>query len=252
MIPIADDAFLGLLPFHEQLQAERYLSSSNCSIRSDATESAIAPDSRDLARLHNVVRRRRAMTILEFGVGFSTAVMAHALVANRDDFERAGLSVRRAHRFELHVVDTSTKWLSASIDRLPSEVRKVVHPHQSPARVGDFGGRICHFYDEVPDIVPDIIYLDGPDPAAVTGSMNGQSFACPDRTVMAGDLLRIESTLLPRSLVVIDGRTNNARFLATNLQRPWATMSDPIGDYSAFDLCEPPLGPFSSPLWTIY
>src|SRR5690606_34275376 len=37
----------------------------------------------DLVRLHRTIRTRRVTTVLEFGCGFSTTVMAHALAANK-------------------------------------------------------------------------------------------------------------------------------------------------------------------------
>ena len=38
---------------------------------------------------------------------------------------------------------------------------------------------------------------------------------------MNGDLLSLEHFLLPGCLIVLDGRTANARFLISNFQRNW-------------------------------
>ena len=43
----------------------------------------------------------------------------------------------------------------------------------------------------------------------------------PDRMPMAADILAFERFLLPGTLIVVDGRGANARFLKTNLQRNW-------------------------------
>lgn len=62
---------------------------------------------------------------------------------------------------------------------------------------------------------------------------------------MSGDLLLMEPTLLPGTFVLIDGRTNNARFLQKNLQRDWKMVHDARGDVTTFELTEERLGPYN-------
>ena len=45
------------------------------------------------------------------------------------------------------------------------------------------------------------------------------TFQCDERTVMAADLLLMESILLPGTFILVDGRTNNTRFLKNNFQK---------------------------------
>ena len=104
-------------------------------------------------------------------------------------------------------------------------------------------GRMCHQYRIIPDVVPDFIYIDGPDPKDVQGNIRGLSWKNPNRTVMAADLLLMEPTLLPGTFVIIDGRTNNARFLTNNLQRVWESAYSAEQDITTMVLAEPPLGP---------
>jgi hypothetical protein len=52
----------------------------------------------------------------------------------------------------------------------------------------------------------------------------------------------MESTLLPGAFILVDGRTNNARFLARNFQRPFRRRYDRKADITTFELVEPPLG----------
>jgi len=104
-------------------------------------------------------------------------------------------------------------------------------------------GRMCHSYEYIPDVVPDFIYLDGPSTADVEGSVNGMTFARnPDRTVMSADPCIMESILLPGCFMVIDGRTNNARFIKNNFQRQWCYDWLEDRDVSTFELVEEPLG----------
>ena len=106
-----------------------------------------------------------------------------------------------------------------------------------------FNGRVCHSYDELPDLVPDFIYLDAPGTADVRGSVQGMTFhSCPDRTVLSADPCIFEPTLLPGCFIVIDGRTNNARFLKNNFQRDWTHTWLKERDVTTFELVEEPLG----------
>ena len=55
-------------------------------------------------------------------------------------------------------------------------------------------------------------------------------------------MLNFESTLLPGTFVLIDGRTLNARFLAANLSRHWVIENNFINDITAMEIHELPLG----------
>ena len=120
-----------------------------------------------------------------------------------------------------------------------------VNFHYSEIKIDTFNGRVCHFYDNLPDIIPDFIYLDGPNPKDVKGSVNGITFQCDERTVMAADLLLMESILLPGTFILVDGRTNNARFLKNNFQRNFEMSWDKDGDVTSFELKEERLGKYN-------
>ena len=62
---------------------------------------------------------------------------------------------------------------------------------------------------------------------------------------MAADILLFEHFLVPGTLIVVDGRTANARFLHTNLQRNWRYDYVPEFDQHFFELRERPLGRFN-------
>lgn len=205
------------------------------------------PDVEDLARIHKLIRQRHVFTVLEFGVGYSTVVIADALQKNESDWQalRNRPAIRNRFPFEVFSVDASEQWVATAQARLPESLRSRVHLHYSPVRIGTFQGRMCHFYEQLPDIVADFIYLDGPAPKDVQGSINGMTFQCDERTVMSGDLLLMEPILLPGTLVLIDGRTNNARFLQRNFQRNWDMVHDVKGDVTTFELVEGRLGPYN-------
>ena len=71
-----------------------------------------------------------------------------------------------------------------------------------------------------------MIYLDGPDQFSYVGDFIGINTNHPVRLPISADILGIEYFLLPCTLIVIDGRTANARFLKTNLLRKWSYYHD--------------------------
>lgn len=208
---------------------------------------AFSPQIPDLVRLHRWVRERMATTVLEFGVGFSTVVLADALAKNERDFQALPEKprMRNSRLFQLFSVDASEHWIGRTRRRMPSELRGRVSLSYSRVVVGTHNGQLCHFYRKLPNVIADFIYLDGPSPKDVEGDVHGLDFSIDERTVMSGDLLLLESTMLPRTFVVVDGRVNNARFLQRNFTRPFVCRHDPEADVTTFELDEPPLGRFS-------
>jgi hypothetical protein len=202
-------------------------------------------DISDLVRLHKLIRQRRVLCVLEFGCGFSSIIMADALAKNKADYE-AGYKtsgIRCLHPFQLFSIDADEHWIQEARNRLPSCLREIVTFAHSDVHIGTFNDRICSYYDALPDVTPDFIYLDGPAGKQVRGSLNGSSFCDNlERTVISADLLRLEPTFTPGTFIIVDGRTNNARFLKNNFQRNWNIVENPVADITTFELCTPPLG----------
>ena len=195
----------------------------------------------DLIRLHYLVNSRKVTTILEFGVGKSTIVFDQSLEQNKSkhaDFVKQNL--RRSNAFECHSVDNSNKWIEETKSSYPST--KNVIFHHCPCEITTFNSRICTLYQNSPNICPDLIYLDAPDQFSPTGDVRGITTNHPDRLPMSADILTFEHFLLPGTLIVVDGRTANARFLKVNLQRHWSYYHSLEYDQHFFELKETPLG----------
>lgn len=206
----------------------------------------LSPEWDMLARLHKLIRKRKPFLILEFGSGFSSVVMASALESNWDEFQRISQSVQNRLDVEqprLVSVETSKKWQDNTREKIENaglaDFFEIVF---SRVTIAEHLGQLCHFYDKLPDVVPDFVYLDGPDPATVEGRINGLSFQNHKRTVMSGDILKYESTLIPGFFMIIDGRTNNARFLQRMLTRDYDVRHHLDEDYTTFELKESRLG----------
>jgi len=62
---------------------------------------------------------------------------------------------------------------------------------------------------------------------------------------MSGDLLLMESTFLPGTFILVDGRTNNVRFLERNFTRHYKIAWDKKADTTTFELVEDRLGRYN-------
>ena len=123
----------------------------------------IPPVLRDLAFLHKAVYKKQPKVVLEFGVGFSTLVMAHAL-KQRQKLPSEATSM-------IYSVDTSQEWIDNLKQKLPADLASLVTITQSDAEIMERNGQLCHVFQKLPNVRPDFIYLDGPDPRAVKGDI---------------------------------------------------------------------------------
>jgi len=210
----------------------------------DENNESIQPNFTDLARLHKTIVNRKVFTILEFGVGWSTLVMADALFKNKQKWElyTDKDKIFKDNMFKLFSVDTSKHWVKETKNRISQELLDFISFEVSTVKIGDWQGRICHYYEKLPGILPDFIYLDGPDPKDVNGEINGLTFNNKDRHVMAADILKIETLLLPRTMLLVDGRVSNSRFLEKNLYRNWEVAYNQNSDITVFELKEEAIG----------
>ena len=210
-----------------------------------ANKTPFPPELDDLTRLHYIVCSRKVTTILEFGVGKSTIIFGNALSVNKKKYvDFTSRNLRRDNLYECHSIDNYQSWIDECKELLPDDLinNGIVNLHCSKLSISEFSGRVCTFYDPVPNLCPDLIYLDGPDQFSPTGDIRGLTTNHQDRMPMSGDILAFEHFLQPGTLIVVDGRTANARFLAANLQRRWAHCYSEDWDQHFFELQEEPLG----------
>ena len=201
------------------------------------------PEILDLARIYNFVKQEKPFTILEFGVGYSTIVMAQALYENFLSFDKNKKKrIRNSKMFQIHSVDTSKKWIRNTSKKIPNHLKRFIKFHHSKVETILYNGEVCHVYSKIPNINPEFIYLDGPHPLDPVGKIYDISFNCKERTPVSADICFLESTLLPGTSILVDGRTNNVRFLQRNLKRKYKIKWDRHGDVTFFKLIEKRLG----------
>ena len=105
-----------------------------------------------------------------------------------------------------------------------------------------FNGRIVTEYEKLPLCSPDFIYLDGPSQFSIKNKINNFSTAHKDIVPIGCDILKIEYFLTPGTIVVVDGRAANAKFLKDHFKRKWKCFKDPDYDQHIFHLIDPVLG----------
>ena len=190
--------------------------------------------------MHQIVINYKRVTILEFGIGWSTKIFANALLHNKDKFINKVKKLRFNNPFEIHAVDNFNNYISSTKKILNHSENAVAKIKFSPVLMTKFNGRICTEYKRLPFINPDLIYLDGPSLFKI--KENKWDFDCAsDFMPMSCDILKIENFLKPGTIIVIDGRTSNYRFLLQNLKRKWKIENFKYDQYFLI-LDEKPLG----------
>lgn len=197
----------------------------------------------DLAVIHKAIIDRNVLTAVEYGVGFSTMVMGHAIRMNRTRLADASVErgIRGPGLFECHSVDASNHWIEQTKTRGRLDPM-INHLHLASVLMGEFNNRICTYYDFFPQVSPDLIYLDAPDQFISSGDVRNLHTRYSCAVPMAADLLAWEHYFNPGMLIIVDGRGANARFLKNNFQRNWVySYADDI-DQHYFELVEKPFG----------
>jgi len=201
----------------------------------------------DLCRLHFIALSRKCLNILEFGSGFSTVVLADAMKILHNNFAKfAKDNIRVDNPFHIYAVEEEQRFLEITQKRLGGKLESFATITRSSIDIINHDSRIATIYSKLPNISPDFIYLDGPSQFGSTKEINGFSFNSKFRMPMSADILLFEFFLEPGTLILVDGRTANARFLKSYLRRTWAYLHDPLGDIHYFELQEEPLGPYNN------
>ncbi len=110
----------------------------------------------------------------------------------------------------------------------------------------NFNFRLCTVYKKIPKINPQLIYLDGPDLYSVKNTINNFNTNFDECVPISADILLIEPFLLPGTIIVVDGRVSNVRFLENNFQRKWKKIVYKNIDLTTFILNEKPIGKHNS------
>ena len=196
--------------------------------------SEIKPDYIDLKKIFELITSRKPKCVLEFGVGFSTICIALALKEN----EIKGFDG------QLYTVDAEKYWIKNSENKLPSDLKKYVTFHYSSCSVSTINNQLVSIYDDLPNISPNFIFLDGPSPDSVKGEIHGLGFSEKNsnfrgdgivkteegyrwqRRIVASDILLYESSSPHDFFILVDRRYINCNFLINNLKYKYTLKKD--------------------------
>jgi len=156
---------------------------------------SFTPDYVDLWNLYNYIVSESPAVVWEFGSGISTVVMAYA-------------QARRGGDGHVFAVEPDADWAASTFTALPSHLRERCDVFYSAAASCTMGGTPSSRFAELPDVLPDMIYIDGaPKNSAYKGAEN---------------IFFIEDQLEPGTTVLIDGRGPACQFFLKGLlKREW-------------------------------
>lgn len=220
--------------------------------RTDKSNNLYGPELDDLYFLYRLARSSCAMSILEYGSGWSSWALNQALNENRESFqlEIGEKQLRHPELWAHLIIEANEQYLDISVSRLDSTEVNVLPKVAIPRVSREFSPPICE-WDYLPNFAPDLIYLDGPDDDQIDGEHLGFKFQGNFTPPVFCDILKLEYFLWPETLIVIDGRTLQAKYLEENLKRNWQTYTDPFGDRTVMRLSEPLLGPIQRDIFNL-
>ena len=213
------------------------------------------PEIMDLYRLHQFIILNKRLTVLEFGSGWSSLILAHALMINEKNFFNDTKKLRKSNLFELHILENQKKYLNITRKRnacILGNFNKKINYYYSSCKMATFNNKFCTEYSKLPLVNPDFIYLDGPDQFKILGKKNNFTTNHIDMMPMVSDILKFENFLIPGTIIVVDGRTANALFLKNNFQRKWQYFYDKINDQNIFYLDDRSLGHINDKMRAFY
>ncbi|MFN7877966.1 MAG: class I SAM-dependent methyltransferase [Pirellula sp.] len=161
---------------------------------------AFPPDYLDLAFLYKLIRARKPKTVLEFGCGCSTVVIAVALQHNAENYK----SVAKLWSF-----DADEHWAAVCRESIPPELRNFCEVEYTPLEVVEYQGQQVFSYLTQSNFEKgiDFVYLDGP---ALTESCRASV-----------DPVRLEPFFNTKCTIVVDGRSENVGLLKRGLKHKY-------------------------------
>ena len=200
------------------------------------------PNLNDLYYLYKIITENKRTTILEFGSGWSSLVMANALTNLKKKYQVQIKKIRRNNPFELFILENEKKYLNLTKKKLKGIKQIKVNYFFSDVYMHEVHGCFATKYSNLPLCNPDFIYLDGPDLFNVKKSKNNFTTAHPDLMPMVSDILSIEFFLTPGTIILADGRGANVEFLKKNFKRRWKYKYLKNSDQHIFLLNDTPIG----------
>tara|TARA_B100000989_G_scaffold282144_1_gene246937 strand:- start:1164 stop:1943 length:780 start_codon:yes stop_codon:yes gene_type:complete len=205
------------------------------------------PEIIDLYRIYKLITLNKRINVLEYGTGYSSLVIAKALNENKKKYLKNIKNLRFKNKFFLSIIDNEKKFINISKNIIKQNIKfKNFKFFYSENHMTTFNGRLCSHYVNHPTLNPDFIYLDGPDQFNIKRKINGITLNHYEMSPMSCDILKYENLLCPGTIILVDGRSLNSRFLRDNFKRNWKIIQDELYDQTIFYLNEKTLGYFNT------
>ena len=210
-------------------------------------EKLYKPDLKDLYFLYKLITLNKRITVLEIGCGWSSVIIRKALDVNKKKYLNKIKNLRRQNHFKCISVDNEKRWISNTKKLLKKFNINYTNKDFffSNCEMTEIKGKYATRFKKFPVISPDLIYLDGPDQFNIKGKIRNFTISHKDMMPMVSDILSIEYFLTPGTIILVDGRTANSRFLRDNLKRNWNYKYLDNLDLNIFFLNEKPLGEYN-------
>ena len=205
------------------------------------------PEIIDLYRIYKLITLNKRVNVLEYGTGYSSLVIAKALNENKIKYSKKIKHLRFKKNFFLTIIDNEKKFINISKNRIKQKTNlNNFKFFYSENHMTSFNGSLCSQYTNHPTLNPDFIYLDGPDQFNIKKKINGITLNDYEMSPMSCDILKYENLLCPGTIILVDGRSLNSRFLKNNFKRKWKIIEDNVHDQPMFYLNEKTLGYFNT------
>jgi|688.fasta_scaffold210698_2 hypothetical protein len=135
---------------------------------------------------------------------------------------------------KIYCLETSKKWV-VNVEKGLTKYKKYVEIIHSKCEMQLIGTSLASIYVKLPNITPDLIYVDGPDPNTVKSKIFNLNYE-KTNTPISADILLYEYRLKPGAIIVVDGRPNNVIFLKNNLKRKYKFRFQRLYSRSIFEL----------------
>tara|TARA_A100000164_G_C21788061_1_gene714406 strand:+ start:159 stop:878 length:720 start_codon:yes stop_codon:yes gene_type:complete len=202
--------------------------------------------------LKNLILKRKRLRVLEFGTGISTLIISRSLFINKLKYEKLTKDFR-GKNYLCFSLDNNKKYLKLSKKNIKflklDNICKLLFVN---LKMEVYKGDIVASCNRLPNMNPDLIYLDGPDQSKIKGNYKNINFSDNSFTPIQSDILKIESFLVPGTIILIDGRTNNALYFKKKLYRKWKYKYIKLYDQHLFELKDKPLGKYNKTILNFY
>lgn len=114
----------------------------------------------DLWSLYESVVKRKVVSVLEYGSGWSTLVLALALEHNREIYGNYVTSeIRHPNPFRLMTVDSSRLYSKIAVKRAQEHTTTEIVSIVSKSKLVEIESQICNVFTNVPPFTADFIYI---------------------------------------------------------------------------------------------